>query len=107
MMKAQDSEQAFPDSEVERLRRQFRITEGDRKTYNDGTQLELKKQADQLEKLRKDNALLTHELDMAMAADRDADDEKKAAQEELNELQRTLKETDQDIHDRRRQIGGA
>ncbi|EDQ92324.1 uncharacterized protein MONBRDRAFT_17015 [Monosiga brevicollis MX1] len=116
------------DSEVERLRRQFRITEGDRKTYNDGTQLELKKQADQLEKLRKDNALLTHELDMAMAADRDADDEKKAADdltnelatrkvrptrllttkpEELNELQRTLKETDQDIHDRRRQIGGA
>lgn len=57
-------ESANPDQqeEFQELQRKYKNVENDRKTYNEETQAQLKKQKNMIEKLQKENQQLGEEL---------------------------------------------
>jgi DNA repair exonuclease SbcCD ATPase subunit len=111
------------EAELAALQRQYRIAEGDRKTYTDESQNTLRKQREQIAKLENENGMLQEEYKLAMAAEKSEKSKGKANQklgetleerkaevqaetDRLAELKQQLKEAERDVDKRRRNLGG-
>lgn len=122
-MRNDEEEVNHTELELERLQRQYRMVEGDRRSYNDEAQTTLKKQMEQLDQLRKENEFLKGEIRGAERANVDArhvqsevaelhakmagyQAEIQTESEALAELDKELKRKEAELVEKRKATGG-
>eukprot|EP00042_Codosiga_hollandica_P044626 m.444391 g.444391 ORF g.444391 m.444391 type:complete len:632 (+) comp56834_c0_seq2:2057-3952(+) len=97
-----DADAAIAEAELTKLQKQYRLAEGDRKSYNEKTQAEIRLQLSTIAKLQQDNDMLKRELgDSQMESEQKGTqasraDELKGKLQELEAEYQTLKAEQKD-----------